>query len=374
MNQHRLREFGHVRDRRRQPPIQQRPRPHRQHQRLRCPRPRTPGQAVGQIATLRLSRPAGADKVKDRLDHLLADRHPADHALGLDQFLGGKDLVRLGLFGPGGGDQDVAFGLAGRIFDVHLHQEAVKLRLGQGIGAFLLDRVLGGKDVKRLAQGPVLAGDGHLFLLHRLQKRRLRPGRSSVDLVGHQQLAEDRPFDKAEGPAPVAAGLQHFGAQDIGRHKVGRELDAVGLQAHHRAQSVHQPRLAQPRQADQQRVAATQHRGKDQIHDLFLPDETPVDRGLGLAKHRAQRLDFRDKRLGVGHASCSLQGGTRSVKRSIPSGTNGKRRLDTNDRERGVNRVQKPSKAFANLFEKICPPSRGGTSRQTPRCTCTQRD
>ncbi len=65
---------------RRQPPVQQRPRPHRQHQRLRRARPRAPAQHIGQRRALRLARAAGAHQVEDRLDHLLAHRHPAEHA------------------------------------------------------------------------------------------------------------------------------------------------------------------------------------------------------------------------------------------------------------------------------------------------------
>jgi hypothetical protein len=35
---------------------------------------------------------------------------------------------------------------------MHLEHEAVHLRFGQGIGAFLLDRVLGGHDQERIGQ------------------------------------------------------------------------------------------------------------------------------------------------------------------------------------------------------------------------------
>ncbi len=211
--------------------------------------------------------------------------------------------MRLGLLGPGGGDQDIAFGRARGVFDVNLHQEPVQLRLGQGVGAFLLDRVLGRQHVKRLAQRPVLAGDGHLFFLHRLQQRRLGAGAGAVDLVGHQELAEDRPFDKAERPAAVGRRFQHLGPQDVGRHQVGRELDAVGFQPHHRAQRVDQPRLAQARQAHQQRMPPAQHGSQDQIDHPLLPDEPAVDRGFGFGQRRAQRLDFCHKRLAVSHAT-----------------------------------------------------------------------
>ena len=45
-------------------------------------------------------------------------------------------------------EQHPALGVAVGIVDVDLQEEAVELRLGQGIGALLLERVLGGEDVE----------------------------------------------------------------------------------------------------------------------------------------------------------------------------------------------------------------------------------
>ena len=70
------------------------------------------------------------------------------------------------------------------------------------------------------------AGDRHLFFLHRLQKRRLGAGRSAVDFVRHQQLAEDRPFEKPEAAGAALGFFQHFRADDVGGHQVRCELDA----------------------------------------------------------------------------------------------------------------------------------------------------
>ncbi len=48
----------------------------------------------------------------------------------------------VGFLGAGGLEQDAALGVAVGIVDVDFHQEAVELRFGQRIGAFLLQRVL----------------------------------------------------------------------------------------------------------------------------------------------------------------------------------------------------------------------------------------
>ena len=143
-----------------------------------------------------------------------------------------------------GGQKNVTLGSAGGIVDVHLHQEPVQLCLGQGVGALLLNGVLRGQHMERTTQGAVLPGNRHLFFLHRLQQRRLRARAGAVDLIGHQKLAKHRAFQKAKGTAAIRGGFQDFRAQNIGRHQIGGELDAVRLQAHHGGQSIDQHGLA----------------------------------------------------------------------------------------------------------------------------------
>ena len=87
---------------------------------------------------------------------------------------------------------DAALVVLGRVGDLALEHEAVDLRLGQGIGAFLLDRVLGGHDQERLGQAVGVVADGDLVLLHGLEQGRLHLGRRAVDLVGQEQVGEDR--------------------------------------------------------------------------------------------------------------------------------------------------------------------------------------
>ena len=71
-------------------------------------------------------------------------------------------------------------------------------------------------------------------LLHRLQQGGLGLGRRAVDLVGQQQLAEDRPAGQGE-----AAGLEveQVGADDVAGHQVGRELDAAEIEPERRGRS-----------------------------------------------------------------------------------------------------------------------------------------
>ena len=144
--------------------------------------------------------------------------------------------------------------------DLDLHEEAVELGFRQGIGAFLLQRVLGRQHVEGRGQIVRRAGDRDLVLLHRLQQRRLGPRAGAVDLVGHQKLAEHRPRDEAEGPLPALALFQHLGAEDVSRHQVGRALHPLVLEAQDRAEGLDQAGLGQAGHADQQGVAAGQER------------------------------------------------------------------------------------------------------------------
>ena len=100
-------------------------------------------------------------------------------------------------------------------------------------------------------------GDRDALFLHRLQQRRLGARAGSVDLVGHQQLAEHRAGHEAEGAA-AGGFVQHLAADDIGRHQVGGELHPLGREAQDGAQGFHQPALAQAGHAAQQHVAARQ--------------------------------------------------------------------------------------------------------------------
>ena len=124
-------------------------------------------------------------------------------------------------------------------------------------------------SAKRVA----LPADGDLVLLHRLQQRRLRLRRRAVDLVGQNHVAEDRALQEAELPrARPAVLLNHLRARDVGRHQVGRELNAAELQRQGLGQRADQQRLRQPRHAHQQAMPAGKHRHQQLLDHLPLPD------------------------------------------------------------------------------------------------------
>ena len=176
---------------------------------------------------------------------------------------------------------------------VDLQQEAVKLRLGQRIGALLLQRILRRQHMERARQVVRLAGDADVIFLHRLKQGRLRARRRPVDFVGHQQLREHRPPDEAEGAGFVGPLLQHFGAQNIGGQKIGRELHALGVEPENLAQRVHQLGFGEAGHADQQAVAAGQQRDQRLFDHLLLTKDHPGHRLAGA-------VDFVERAVGAG--------------------------------------------------------------------------
>src|ERR1051325_9847710 len=86
-----------------------------------------------------------------------------------------------------------------RVADFDLQQEAVKLRFRQRICAFKLDWILRGKDGKELRERMRNAVNGDLALFHGFQHCGLRTRRHAVDLVGEQEIGEERPAMQREG-------------------------------------------------------------------------------------------------------------------------------------------------------------------------------
>ena len=85
---------------------------------------------------------------------------------------------------------------------------------GKGIGALLLDRVLGRQHEERVGQAVALPTDGDLAFLHRFQERGLGLGRGAVDLVGQDDVREDRPAQELElADAGGLVFLDHLGAR-----------------------------------------------------------------------------------------------------------------------------------------------------------------
>ena len=175
-------------------------------------------------------------------------------------------------------------------------QEPVELRLGERVGALVLDRVGRGEHVERRVQGERLALDGDLPLLHRLEQRGLGLRRRPVDLVGEQQPGEERARTELEGRPALVVDER---AGQVGRQQVGGELRPPEVQPQGLREGPGGQGLAEAGEVLEQHVPARQDRAEHEGQRVALADHGALD----LVEHGA-RLAGRLQHLG--HSSSIL--------------------------------------------------------------------
>ena len=164
--------------------------------------------------------------------------------------------IRLPACRRGGFQKDFPFRGGIGIGDVDLEEKAIKLRFGQGIGPLLLDRILGCQNMERARQVVGVSGDRDMMFLHALQQSGLGSRTGAVDLIRHQQLREDRAFDKTEMAFALRILIQNFTAKNIRWHEIWRKLNALGLQTQNMAQRFDKPGFGQSGHANNQPMTA----------------------------------------------------------------------------------------------------------------------
>ena len=187
----------------------------------------------------------GLDQVHDVALHRLRDEHVLERPLHRQDLVArhhrrNRRLVLPPLAPP---LEDEPLLVHAGVADADTHQEPVELRLGEGIGAFELDRVLGRDDDERRLQAKGLALHAHLRLLHRFQERGLRLRRRPVDLVGEQEMREDRarPEFEAGLPLVVQEASGDVGGQEVGRALQPFEGEVQGLREQPRDERLGEP-------------------------------------------------------------------------------------------------------------------------------------
>ena len=75
----------------------------------------------------------------------------------------------------------------------------------------------------------------------------------------------------------VVTFLHHLGAENVGRHQVGRELHPQGVEANDDSQRLDELGLGQSRHADQQSVSARQQCREGQVDDALLTENDAAD-------------------------------------------------------------------------------------------------
>ena len=161
-----------------------------------------------------------------------------------------------------------------RVVDQDLEHEAVDLRLGQRVGALRLDRVLGGHDQERVGHRMGRVPERDLTLLHDLEQGRLHLRGRAVDLVREQEVAE---HGAELGVEAGVVGPVDARPDEVGRHEVRRELDAVERAAEDVRGGLHRERLGQPRNALDQEMTAGQEAHEHALEHLVLARDDPPD-------------------------------------------------------------------------------------------------
>ena len=166
-----------------------------------------------------------------------------------------------------------------RIAEPEAEHEPVELGLGQRERALVLDRVLGGDDEERVGHRVGRAVDRRLALLHALEQRGLGLGRRPVDLVGEDDLAEDRPRPELELLGLLVVDRQ---AGDVRGQQVRRELDPPERAAEAPGDRLGEDRLAGPGHVLDEEVAAAQQGHQGEADLVVLADDDALDVGEDL--------------------------------------------------------------------------------------------
>ena len=167
------------------------------------------------------------------------------------------------------------------------------MRFGQRVRAFLLDGILRRQHKKWFRQRHRCASDRHAVLLHRLEQRRLRTRRRAIDFVGEDDVRKHRPAHKPKRPLPGRrVFFEDLGAGDVAWHEIRRELNASEVEVHGLGHRADHHRLGEPRHADEQRMAARDHRHEDFIEHVALPDDALRHLGAQSRCRGEQRLTF----------------------------------------------------------------------------------
>ena len=122
----------------------------------------------------------------------------------------------------------------------------------------------------------LLAVAGDLALAHRLEHGRLGARGGAVQLVGEQDMREQRTGGEDEFLRLLVPDQP---AGDVAGQEVGRELDALHVERERARQGARQHGLAQPGQVLEQQVpAGDKHRQRITRH-LLLALDNPADIG-----------------------------------------------------------------------------------------------
>src|SRR4051812_1230783 len=176
-----------------------------------------------------------------------------------------------------------------RIAELEPDHEAVDLRLGQRVGALVLDGVLGREDEERAGELVRVDVDGDHPLLHALEQAGLGLGRGPVDLVDDHDVGEDRAGAELEA---LLALVVDAGADDVGGEQGGGALDARELRVDRLRQRAGERGLADARIVLDEDVPLGEHRHDHVLEHVVADLDRAADVVLHALGDRGRLLDL----------------------------------------------------------------------------------
>src|SRR4051812_46312596 len=138
----------------------------------------------------------------------------------------------------------------------------------------MLVRVLRREHEERRRQRPGRAVDGDLPLRHGFQEAALGAWRRPVDLVGEDEVREQRTrFEDELSTALLVDG----DTRDVAREQIARELDAREGEIEGTRERMGERRLAYARDVLEEQVTVCGQRGEGQLDDLGLAPQGAGD-------------------------------------------------------------------------------------------------
>ena len=102
----------------------------------------------------------------------------------------------------------------------------------------------------------------------------------AVDLVGEDEVREERAFDEGEVATAILAFLDDFAAGDVGGHQVGGELHALEGEVQRARERRDEERFREAGHAHHEAMAAGENGLEHLVNDEVLADDDLADLGF----------------------------------------------------------------------------------------------
>ena len=228
---------------------------------------------VGELVVLRVA--GGEDDVDDVVAHFFI------HVERVHDGAGGHDLLEFDdtldvevRLRESHGVEDAALFFEARIADDDLQHEAINLRFGQRVGAFLIDWIFCREDEEGRWEFVRFATERDLPLLHRFEQCGLHFCGGAIDFIGEHEVGENGAFG---GVIFSVAGIVDERADDVRWQQVGRKLNTAECRVNRRCERADGERFCEAGHAFEEDVSIRQQADEQAVNEMLLADDDFAD-------------------------------------------------------------------------------------------------